>query len=111
MTFKPEIGKRHVMRNGEITDVVKRDDHSGMFYTGESFLTRNMHWYSTGVALIYDKYKTDLVAVYEEPQYYWINVYPDCGHVIHKTKQLAKSSLDECSGGKTLKLKVVEGDE
>ena len=111
MTFKPEIGKRHVTRGGKITDVVKYDELTGCLYSGESFPNRKMFWYPTGVFNFIDLHNLDLVAVYEEPQYYWMNAYPTGLLAVHKTKEKALKGCVAENGGKTLKLKVVEDDE
>ena len=110
MTFKPEIGKRHITRGGEITDIIKLDERSGCLYSGESFSDRNTFWYPTGVLNVVNRHFDDLVAVHEEPQYYWVNVYPDGRRIWHKTKIEAATALDT-SDGKTLKLQVVKDYE
>ena len=109
MTFKPEIGKRHVMRNGEITDVIKQDEWSGMLYTGVEFRPSNS-WFSTGAWLAKGSNERDLVAVDEEPVYYWVNMYPTFNGWLYKDKKLALADLD-VGHGKTLKLKVVQEDD
>ena len=111
MTFKPEIGKRHITRGGEITDIIKLDERSGCLYTGEKFSDRNAFWYPTGVFNVVDRHFNDLVAVHEEPQYYWVNVYPRGLLAIHTNEIIALSCCEKQNGGKTLKLKVVEDDE
>ena len=111
MTFKLEIGKRHVTRGGEITDVVKLDTFSGMLYTGEFFSGSAARWYPTGVSLLNVLSPRDLVAVHEEPQYYWLNVYPHHETIVHIDGHTAKIMCDKQRDGKTLKLKVVKGNE
>ena len=111
MTFKPEIGKRHVMRGGEITDVVKYDERTGCLYTGENFSELKEFWYPTGVYNLVYPNENDLIAANEEPKYYWMNVYPDGRHLFHASQKEADSALDKYIGGKTIKLKSVKDDE
>ena len=110
MTFKPEIGKRHITRGGEITDIIKLDERSGCLYSGESFSDRNTFWYPTGVLNVVNRHFNDLVAVHEEPQYYWMNVYINGGFFVSPIKEKVLKDAEQrvC---KTLKLRVVKDDE
>ena len=110
MTFKLEIGKRYVKRNGETTDVLKQNDHCGMFYTGDEF-EQSRAWYSTGAFLTDAQSLNDLIAVHEEPQYYWINVYPSDTPVFYTDEKTALRNCQTHVGGKTVKLQAVKDDE
>ena len=109
MTFKPEIGKRHVQRDGEITEVINLHERSGMLYVGKSIGNSRMSWTSTGVYNRDTPSDFDLVAVYEELQYYWMNVYPAGRPCVYETEE---SALRYCVNNvKPIKLQVVKDGE